>query len=501
MGTIRHPYVCRNNQAEPPAMWQRVDREMLVGNQVTQVDQSQVDDLYEEGSYWHVNTGDQIIHAKRMPGKYRNLKWWSMSVWLIFFLGPYLRWGDRQAVLLDIPERKFHIFDITIMPQDVWLLAMVLLFFAILLAAVTSIAGRVFCGYFCFQTIWTDIFTLIEEKLEGNPAKRRKLDKAPWDFYKIRVKTIKHAIWISIGTLTGISFAAWFTDAYQLWLDIFTLNAGTVVWVTLTMFTLGTYILAGFMREQTCFWLCPYARIQGVMYDTETILPVYDVKRGEPRGKLKKGSQEEGKGDCIDCNQCVAVCPTGIDIRHGQQEGCITCALCLDACDSVMDKIGKPRGLIRYASLDEINGKTQLPLHKRPRVLVYFSIMALAVIGLLYGLTHLGSVDLKVIHSRQPLFVQQSNGDIQNKYDLKILNKTDRDMTVSIAVDGPEGTQTQGLKERILLPSGKLSSFIIFLRVPRENLEDDRTPVTFRVQSFEEFDSVEYESMFYGPRM
>lgn len=469
-------------------------------NQVTQVDQSQVDDLYEEGSYWHVNAGDQIIHAKRMPGKYRNLKWWSMSVWLVFFLGPYLRWDDRQAVLFDIPNRQFHIFEITIMPQDVWLLAMVLLFFAILLAAVTSIAGRVFCGYFCFQTIWTDIFTLIEEKLEGNPAKRRKLDTAPWDFYKVRVKAIKHSIWLAIGALTGLSFAAWFTDVYQLWQNLFTLEASVVAWVIIIMFTLGTYILAGFMREQTCFWLCPYARIQGVMYDTETILPVYDVKRGEPRGKLKKGGQEDGKGDCIDCNQCVAVCPTGIDIRHGQQEGCITCALCLDACDSVMDKIGKPRGLIRYASLDEIEGKPQLPLHKRPRVLIYFAIMLVAITGLLYGLTHLGTFDLKVIHSRQPLFVQQSNGDIQNKYELKVLNKMDRDMTVSIAVEGPEGTDAQGLKERITLPAGKLSSFTVFLRVPRENLEDDRTPVTFRVQSFEEYESVEYESMFYGPR-
>ncbi len=470
-------------------------------NQVTQVNQSQVDDLYEEGSYWHVNTGDQIIHAKRMPGKYRNYKWFTMMVWAVFFLGPYLRWGDRQAILLDIPNRKFHIFEITIMPQDVWLLAMVLLFFAILLAAVTSIAGRVFCGYFCFQTVWTDIFTWIEEKIEGNPAQRRKLDKAPWDIKKIGKKVPKHVIWALVGTLTGISFVAWFTDAYQLWVDFFIGDAGTFPYVLILAFTLGTYILAGHMREQTCFWLCPYARIQGVMYDTETILPAYDFTRGEPRGKLKKGAIEEGKGDCIDCAQCVAVCPTGIDIRHGQQEGCITCALCIDACDSVMEKIGRPKGLIRYASLDELQGKPQLPLYKRPRVLVYFTIMALAITGLLYGLTHLGTFDLKVLHSRQPLFVQLSSGDIQNRYELKVLNKMDRDMTVSIAVDGPNEMETQGLKERITLPSNKLTSFTVFLRVPQRDLKQERTPITFRVQSFEEFDSVEYESMFYGPRM
>ena len=470
-------------------------------DKVTKIDQSSVDELYEEAGYWHVNTGDQIIHAKRMSGRFRTIKWYTATVWLIYFLGPYLRWGDRQAVLFDIPNRKFHIFDITIMPQDVWLLALILLFFAIMLAAVTSIAGRVFCGYFCFQTIWTDIYTFIEEKVEGSPAKRHKLDKTPWNGEKIRKKVIKHSLWLLIGALTGIAFTTWFTDAYEIWADYLTLEAGVVAWTSVLMFTLGTYILAGFMREQTCFWLCPYARIQGVMYDTQTILPTYDINRGEPRGRLVKGNTVEGNGDCISCNQCVAVCPTGIDIRHGQQEGCITCGLCLDACDSVMDKIGKPRGLIRYSSHEELEGKKPQPLHKRPRVIIYFSIMLLAASGLLYGLTNLGTFDLKVIHERQPLFVKLSNGSIQNKYILKILNKTDKDMHISIDVDGPDNLQTQGLKEKTLLPSGKLSSFTVFIRVPMKNLEDDRTPVKFTIHSYESFDdSVEYQSMFYAPK-
>ena len=466
------------------------------------INQQQVDALYEEAGYWHVNTGNDVIHSKRMPGKYRTLKWYTASVWLIYFLIPYLPWGDRQAVLFNIPHRQFFIFDITIMPQDVWMLAMVLLFFAILLAAVTSIAGRVFCGYFCFQTVWTDVFTLIEEKLEGPPAQRRKFNEEPISVRKIRIKTIKHTLWLLIGAFTGLSFTAWFTDAYQLWIDYFTLNAHLSAYITLITFTIGTYVLAGFMREQTCLWLCPYARIQSVMYDAETILPTYDIHRGEPRGKLKKNQPTENKGDCIDCNQCVAVCPTGIDIRHGQQDGCITCALCLDACDSVMDKINRPRGLIRYASLDEINGKLQLPLQKRPRILVYFATMAFAVVGLLYGLTHLGTFDLKVLHERQPLFVLQSDGTIQNKYQLKIFNKTDQDMHISIHVDGPEGMVTQGIKLKTKLPASKLSSFTVFLRIPKENIKRDRTPVTFKINSFEEFeDSIEYESMFYGPKI
>ncbi len=461
-----------------------------------------VAELYEEADHWHVNTGDEIIHAKRMPGKYRDLKWKSMLVWSVFFLGPYLRYKDSQAVLFDIPNRKFQIFDITILPQDVWLLALVLLFFAILLAAVTSVAGRVFCGYFCFQTIWTDIFTLIEEKLEGPPAKRRKLDEAPMSLDKIKIKAPKHAAWIAIGFLTGFSFTAWFTDAYQLWLDVFTLEAHISAYVILIMFTIGTYILAGFMREQTCFWLCPYARIQGVMYDTQTILPTYDYFRGEPRGKLSKGQPQEGNGDCISCNQCVAVCPTGIDIRGGQQEGCITCGLCIDACDSVMDKIGKPRGLIRYTSLDEIQHHDVKPLHKRPRVLIYTGIISFSIIGIIYGLLNLGTFDLKVIHERQPLFVQMSSGDIQNKYDLKVLNKTDNEMHISITVTGADGIITQGIREKMTLPPSKLTSFPVFVRIPRANLAAERTPIYFTIDSYQEFgESVEYQSMFYGPRM
>ena len=458
--------------------------------------------LYEEADHWHVNTGDEIIHAKRMDGKFRRLKWKAMMVWLIFFLGPYMRWNGSQAILFDIPNRKFQFFDITILPQDVWLLALILLFFAILLAAITSIAGRVFCGYFCFQTIWTDIFTLIEEKLEGPPAKRRKLDEAPWSASKIRIKVLKHSVWLAIGFITGFSFTAWFTDAYQLAIDTVTFNAHITVYIILFTFTIGTYILAGFMREQTCFWLCPYARIQGVMYDTQTILPTYDVARGEPRGKLSKGEVVKGNGDCISCNQCVAVCPTGIDIRGGQQEGCITCGLCLDACDSVMDKIGRPRGLIRYDSMDGLKGGELKPLYKRPRVLIYSGIIMFAITGILYGLTHIGTFDLKVIHERQPLFVQMSSGAIQNKYELKILNKTNKEMHVSVVISGVENIETQGLREKMTLAPSKLTSFTVFVRIPRKDLKKERTPIYFTIESYQEFeDSIEYQSMFYGPRM
>ncbi|HEY5604741.1 MAG TPA: cytochrome c oxidase accessory protein CcoG [Gammaproteobacteria bacterium] len=471
--------------------------------QTGQSGQQHLEELYREADYWHVNTGGKTIHAKRMPGRYRTYKWLAMTTWLLFFLGPYLRWDGRQAVLFDIPKRQFHIFDITILPQDVWMLTMVLLFFALLLAAVTSVAGRVYCGYFCFQTVWTDIFTWIEEKLEGSAHKRMKLDQAPWNAMKIRIKVIKHSIWLLIGVLTGISFTLWFGDAPQLWRAYLTLQAPLVAWVAVGIFTFFTYLFAGHMREQVCFWLCPYARIQGVMVDRTTVLPTYDFSRGEPRGKLKKGSDTVSgtQGDCIDCKQCVQVCPTGIDIRRGQQEGCITCALCLDACDAVMDKIQRPRGLIRYASLDEVEGKPAVPLLKRPRVIVYSSIMFLSIAGIIYGLATLGSLELKVLHERQPLFVLQSDGAVQNKYELKILNKTGQDMRIQLHASGHPDLQAVGTEQTVAAPQGKVSAYTIYLRIPGAKLTAERIPVTIRAQDINNPDIfTAYESMFFGPK-
>ncbi|MDT8385125.1 MAG: cytochrome c oxidase accessory protein CcoG [Gammaproteobacteria bacterium] len=471
-------------------------------NTPSQPDLKSLEALYHEAEYWHVNTGDKTIHAKRMPGTFRRIKWMTMSVWLIFFLGPYLRWNGQQAVLFDIPARQFHIFNITILPQDVWMLALVMLFFALLLAAVTSIAGRVFCGYFCFQTVWTDIFVWIEEKLEGPPARRVKLDAEPWSLHKLRIKFVKHSLWLAIGLLTGISFTLWFGDAFELWKDYLTLQAPLFAWGTVGVFVFFTHLFAGHMREQVCFWLCPYARIQGVMYDRETILPTYDFGRGEPRGKLKKGSRTEGgeQGDCIDCKQCVAVCPTGIDIRTGQQEGCITCALCLDACDAVMDKVHRPHGLIRYASLDEVEGKPTLKLYQRPRVVVYFAIMLAALGGIFYGLTNLGALELKALHERQPLFVRLSDGSIQNKYVLKILNKTEADRQVTLSVHGHAAVQLVNAEKTLTARQGGVTAHTIFLRIAPGELTAERIPLSLRIEdtSNPEY-AAEYNTMFFGP--
>ncbi len=458
--------------------------------------------IYQEFETWSVNLGDKTIHAKRMPGFFRSVKYMTGSLWLFFFLFPYVRWNGKQAVLFDIGNRQFHFFNLTVLPQDIWMLSLLLLVMAMTLFAVTSVASRVFCGYFCFQTVWTDVFTWIEEKIEGNPSQRRKLDNAPWNLEKIRLKVIKHSFWLVIATLTGISFSIWFVDAFDYWNNLLAFNLPMVGWVTLSMFIAGTYILAGFLREQTCFWLCPYARIQAVMSDSQTIMPTYDVKRGEPRGKLQKGAASNAHGDCIDCFQCVQVCPTGVDIRQGQQLGCITCGLCLDACDSVMDKVGRPRGLIRYASLDEIEGKPVKKLYQHPRTWVYISIILIALSGIVYGLTHLGAMTLRVIPERQPLFVSMSDGAIQNKYEFKVVNKTDKDLHVRVMAEGGvEGQTIIGAEQPLLTHHGRGTSFTIFVKAPGANVKHEVTPIEFRIQSVEDPSvDAEYDSKFNAPK-
>ncbi|TXT26571.1 MAG: cytochrome c oxidase accessory protein CcoG [Gallionellaceae bacterium] len=460
--------------------------------------------IYHEHAEWHVNSGEKTVHAKRMPGFFRTFKTFTESLWLFFFVGAYLRWNGKQAILLDINNRQFHFFNLTILPQDIWMLSLLLLLLAMVLFAVTSVASRVFCGYFCFQTAWTDLFTWIEEKVEGPPSKRHKLDAAPWSAEKIRLKTVKHTLWLLVSVLTGISFTIWFEDAFQYWRDLLSFNLSLLEWVVLIFFILTTYYFAGFMREQVCMWLCPYARIQGVMCDSQTILPAYDEKRGEPRGKLRKGETagDAKLGDCIDCFQCVQVCPTGVDIRQGQQLGCITCGLCLDACDQVMDKIARPRGLIRYASLDELGGKPVKKLYQHPRTWVYVAILFLAFCGILYGLTHLGALTLRVAPERQPLFVRMSDGSIQNKYTFRVLNKTDKDFSVTVSAEG-------GVKDQIIVDGtvkqpvthGKASTFTIFVRAKEENIKKEVTRIEFRVENTEDPSiSAEYHTVFNGPK-
>ncbi|MET0067909.1 MAG: cytochrome c oxidase accessory protein CcoG [Candidatus Thiodiazotropha sp.] len=477
----------------------------MSANEKTATKESVVDELYAESAHWQLNTGEETIHAKRMGGYWRKIKWLTASSWIIFFIGPYFQWDGRQAILFDIPNRQFHILGATILPQDFWMLSLTLLFLALLLAVATALAGRIYCGFFCFQTVWTDIFTWLEDKLEGTPAKRRKLDNSPISLSKIRIKLTKHLIWLLISAITGISFVAWFYNAQDLWRDLLTLQASPVAYGTIALFTAGTYVLAGYMREQACFWLCPYARIQGVMIDKTTVVPSYDFHRGEPRGRIVKGQSDDERttGDCVDCKQCIAVCPTGVDIRQGQQEGCIMCALCIDACDDVMDKIGRPKGLIRYVSYETLEANKQpLPLLKRPRVWVYGAIMSLALAGIVYGLTSLAPLEIKVLHDRQPLYVLQSDGSIQNKYTVKILNKLSEDIPVTLSAEGPDGLIMVDPEVVTTARHGMVTARTVFLRVPREMLKSETSPVIFKVHGIlgERDMKNTRKSVFIGPK-
>lgn len=465
------------------------------------VDKQGLQEIYDEAVHWHVNLGDETIHAKRMPGKFRNIKYAGWLFWFGYFLAPYLRWNGHQAILFDIPARQFHLFGATVYPQDIWMLSFVLILLAMTLFGVTAVAGRVFCGYFCFQTVWTDWFTWLEGKIDGNPLQRRKLDQAPWNGEKIAKRGIKYSAWALISLLTGVTFAAYFTDAYALWGDLFTLQAHTAAWITLLMFFLGTFILAGFMREQVCLWLCPYARIQSVMVDKNTIIPSYDIKRGEPRGKRKKQSSGEALGDCVDCNQCVAVCPTGVDIRESAlQEGCIMCGLCIDACDSVMDKVGKPRGLIRYASELEMEGVKAPPLFKRPRVIIYTAIFVISLGAIAFGLGNIPPLEWHVVHERQPLFTMMSDGSIQNSYTFKVLNKTPQDMQIRIEVEGIKGLRMTDADQAVTLKPNRMVPFVVRLRAMGEDVPRESVPVVFTLTSLGEPKLVRrYESFFAAP--
>lgn len=443
------------------------------------------------------------VHAKRIPGRFRVLKWIAASFYLIFFLAVYLRWDGHQAILFDLPNRQFHIFGLTILPQDIWVLAMILLFFALALAAVTAVAGRLWCGYLCFHTVWTDIFTYIEDRLVGGPNKLNKIDVMPTGVEKIKKKMPIWLFWLAISFLTAITFVGYFDDIVSLWQRLFTLDWTATETTAVLGLTVATFFFAGFLREQVCIGFCPYARIQGAMIDIETIVPTYDRDRGEPRGRMRRpkpGEEPPKLGDCIDCNLCVAVCPTGVDIRKGQQFGCITCGLCIDACDSVMEKIKKPKGLIRYASLAELGGKKPKVLWKRPRVIVYTSIMTFAAAVMLYGLSTMSPIDVKVLHERAPLFVTLSNGYIQNKYVVKIVNKNSQTMKAQIEVEGPEGTiaiADQGL----MIHPGNVASSTLLVRVPKQNLKDDHTPINIIVKDVlhPEIKAV-YESVFISPK-
>ncbi|MDD3608735.1 MAG: cytochrome c oxidase accessory protein CcoG [Halothiobacillaceae bacterium] len=424
------------------------------------------------------------IHPRSIKGKFRTFKTGVLVLaYAVFFLLPWLRWdrpvGANQAILFDIPERRFYLFDMVIHPQDMYWLAVLLIIAAWLLFFVTGLVGRAFCGYFCFQTLWTDLFMFVERWVQGDRPARMRLLKAPWNGEKTTKIGLTWLIWFLIAVWSGFTFTAYWVDAPTLFVEFFTLQAPTPAYITTGLLTLTTFVMAGLAREQVCIYMCPYSRFQTVMFDKETLLVSYDYPRGEAekgRAHLGKGlkTQEErhaaGVGDCIDCGLCVQVCPTGIDIRKGLQIACISCGLCIDACDEIMAKQGWPKGLIRYAS------ETEIETGKKPSLLKFRTIgygvaLTAAFIGLTYGVLSRTPVEFSVNQVRQPLFVSLADGRVQNSYELKIQNKTMNELDMALSVEGLDGVEIEygGNVSQMKVPAEGHRNFLVRLKMPAQN--------------------------------
>jgi cytochrome c oxidase accessory protein FixG len=451
------------------------------------------------------------IYPKRTWGRYRKLKWVAMIVLLgIYYLAPFLRW-DRgphapdQAILIDMPARKAYFFFIEIWPQEVYYLTAILIASAIALFLVTSLFGRVWCGYACPQTVWTDLFVWVERIIQGDRNNRMRIDKLPntsWE--KISKKFTTHVIWLIIGLFTGGAWVLYFNDAPSLMQDImhFDVSDGTLGWII--ALTFSTYLMAGFAREQVCTYMCPYARFQSAMFDKETLIISYDEKRGEPRTNFK--DKKAGCGDCVDCSLCVQVCPQGIDIRKGLQMECIACGLCIDACNGVMEKLNLPKGLIRYDTERNIHRRLHGIREKfkliRPRTIYYGVLLSLVGGVVLYNLITRSPLEISVIHDRNPLFVTLSDGKIRNGYELKILNKTHDDKKFAVELEGLENAEIkiQGSSEiasnNLEVFADSVGHFRVFVSSEKSNIESSRKNIKFVVKDNSNNITAKHKTMF-----
>lgn len=410
----------------------------------------------------------------------------------------WLNWNGRQAVWWDLPDRKFHIFGATFWPQDFMLLSWLLIICAFGLFFITVFAGRVWCGYTCPQSVFTWVFMWAEKVTEGDRNQRMKLDKAPMSANKFFRKLAKHAIWLGVGILVAITFVGYFTPIRQLVPDLLTLNVNGWAAFWIGFFTLATYGSAGYLREQVCIYMCPYARFQSVMFDKDTLIVSYDPRRGEKRGPRKKDADYKamGLGDCIDCTMCVQVCPTGIDIRDGLQIECIGCAACIDACDAIMDKMNYPRGLISYTTEHNLSGqKTHL---LRPRLIGY-AVALLAMMGLFtYAVYDRPLVKLDVLKDRV-LYRENELGNIENVYTLKVMNKAQREQTFVIEASGLEGLVYEGRSE-VRAEAGELVTIPVELSIAPEKLPSSTNEIVFHIRSADD-ESIndDADSRFIGP--
>jgi cytochrome c oxidase accessory protein FixG len=415
-----------------------------------------VDDAPLESLY----ISEAKIQPRSVSGWFATWRW--LLVWftqLLFYGLPWLSWNGRQAVLLDLAARRFYIFGMVLHPQDVIYLALLLIVSAFALFLFTTVAGRLWCGYACPQTVYTEIFMWVERRFEGDRQARIRLDAAPWSIAKVARRGGKQAVWLAIGGWTGFTFVAYFTPARSLAAEVMSLTLGPWETFWILFYGFATYANAGYMREQVCKYMCPYARFQSVMFDRDTLVISYDAARGEPRGSRRRGvdARSVGKGDCIDCTLCVQVCPTGIDIRKGLQYECIGCAACIDACDSVMDKMQSPRGLIRYATQNGMEGgwsrRQMWTRVLRPRVLVYGLVLAAISAAFVASLALRAPFKADIVRDRGALARMVEGGRIENVYRVQLMNATERAQRFHIGVEGLEGATVSQWSDVELAPT------------------------------------------------
>jgi cytochrome c oxidase accessory protein FixG len=421
------------------------------------------------------------IYPRETDGLFQRLRRAAMFLLLGLYYGlPWLSWNGRQAVLFDLPARKFHVLGLTFWPQDFFYLSWLLILAGLSLFFFTALAGRLWCGYACPQTVWTEAFLWIERGFEGDRGRRMKLDAAPWSGGKLARKGGKQVAWIAFALWTGFTFVGFFTPIRDLGPRVLALSLGPWETFWTLFYAFATYGNAGYLREQVCKYMCPYARFQGAMFDPATLIIAYDAARGEPRGSRRKGSDYKGAGlgDCIDCTFCVQVCPTGIDIRDGLQYECIACGACIDACDAVMDKLGYPRGLIRYATQNAIDGKPSRLL--RPRILVYGALLVVLGAAWGWGVTHRQPFLAEVLRDRNALYRVAADGAVENGYTLKVVNKSDQSVDFSLVLaDAPQGARIADLPARIAAPAGEVVA--VPLRVLAPAGTSGRQALRFRV--------------------
>ena len=441
------------------------------------------------------------VYPREVHGLFAVLRVVGVFVLLgLYYIIPWLEWEGTQLVLFDLPNRKFHIFGIVFWPQDFFYLALLLIVAALSLFFFTALAGRLWCGYACPQTVWTEVFLWIERKIEGDRPQQMKLDKAPWTFNKFRIKAVKHFIWIVFSLFTGLTFVGYFSPLRELVGNAFSFNLGPWEWFWIIFYGFATYGNAGWLREQVCTYMCPYARFQSAMIDDDTLVISYDAGRGESRGKRKKGidHKNQGLGDCIDCTICVQVCPTGIDIRNGLQYDCIACAACIDACDDVMDKMGYEKGLIRYTTENMLKGSSLKFI--RPRIIVYGIILLSITVGTFYAISQRQPLAMDVLRDRNSLYRETNAGLIENVYIIKVMNMDKEARRYRMSVHGIEGLSMDMDRQDIEVAAGSVIEIPVRAKVDPENLLKRSNEIHFKLQAEHQKDlMITEEARFIGP--